>query len=48
MSSRDADCLHRFVFEYSDVRGELVHLDAAWQAVLERKDYPPEVPQTHH
>jgi len=40
MSSRDTDCLHRFVFEHSDVRGELVHLDAAWQAVLERKDYP--------
>ncbi|NIA01431.1 MAG: Hsp33 family molecular chaperone HslO [Planctomycetia bacterium] len=43
MSSRDTDCLHRFVFEHSDVRGELVHLDAAWQAVLERKDYPPAV-----
>jgi len=40
MSSRDTDCLHRFVFEHSDVRGELVHLDAAWRAVLERKDYP--------
>ncbi len=40
MSSRDNDCLHRFVFERSDVRGELVHLDASWQAVLERKDYP--------
>jgi molecular chaperone Hsp33 len=43
MSSRDTDCLHRFVFEHSDVRGELVHLDAAWQAVLERKEYPPPV-----
>ncbi|GMQ87461.1 MAG: Hsp33 family molecular chaperone HslO [Gammaproteobacteria bacterium] len=40
MSLRDTDCLHRFVFEHSDVRGELVHLDASWQAVLERKDYP--------
>lgn len=43
MSSRDTDCLHRFVFEHSDVRGELAHLDTAWQAVLERKDYPPPV-----
>ncbi len=43
MSSRDTDCLHRFVFEHSDVRGELAHLDATWQAVLERKNYPPPV-----
>ena len=43
MSSRDTDCLHRFVFEHSDVRGELAHLDATWQAVLERKEYPPPV-----
>ncbi|MFQ5642158.1 MAG: Hsp33 family molecular chaperone HslO [Thiogranum sp.] len=43
MPSRDTDCLHRFVFEHSDVRGELVHLDASWQAVLERRDYPPVV-----
>lgn len=40
MSSRDSDCLHRFVFEHTDVRGELVHLDASWQAVLERQTYP--------
>ena len=40
MSSRDSDCLHRFIFEHTDVRGELVHLDASWQAVLERQNYP--------
>ena len=40
MSSRDSDCLHRFIFEHTDVRGELVHLDTSWQAVLERQDYP--------
>ena len=40
MSSRDSDCLHRFVFEHTDVRGELVHLDASWQAVLQRQTYP--------
>jgi molecular chaperone Hsp33 len=43
MSSRDSDCLHRFVFERTDVRGELVHLDASWRAVLERHEYPPPV-----
>ncbi len=35
------DSLQRFIFELSHVRGELVHLDAAWRAVLERHDYPP-------
>lgn len=43
MSWRDSDCLHRFVFEHTDVRGELVHLDASWRAVLERQTYPPPV-----
>ena len=35
------DSLQRFLFERSPVRGELVHLDDAWRAVLERHDYPP-------
>lgn len=35
------DSLQRFLFEHSHVRGELVHLDDAWRAVLERHDYPP-------
>jgi len=35
--------LHRFLFEQFPVRGKLVHLDASWQAVLERHDYPPAV-----
>jgi molecular chaperone Hsp33 len=35
------DSLQRFLFEQSPVRGELVHLDDAWRAVLERHDYPP-------
>ena len=37
------DTLQRFLFENLAVRGELVHLDATWQAVLERHDYPPTV-----
>lgn len=36
----DQDSLRRFIFEELGVRGELVRLDASWQAVLERHDYP--------
>jgi molecular chaperone Hsp33 len=39
--SRDA--LYRFLFESLAVRGEIVHLDAAWRTVLERRAYPPAV-----
>ena len=35
-----SDSLQRFIFEGAPVRGELVHLDATWRAVLERHDYP--------
>lgn len=38
-----SDQLKRFLFEQADVRGEMVQLDVAWQAVLERHDYPPAV-----
>jgi molecular chaperone Hsp33 len=34
------DTLQRFLFEQAPVRGEIVHLDATWQAVLERHEYP--------
>ncbi|WP_028484996.1 Hsp33 family molecular chaperone HslO [Thioalkalivibrio sp. ALE17] len=40
---READTLHRFMLEEAGVRGEWVHLDAAWQALLERHEYPPVV-----
>jgi molecular chaperone Hsp33 len=36
----DTDALHRFLFDGTDVRGELVHLDASWRAVLGRHPYP--------
>ncbi|WP_019591022.1 Hsp33 family molecular chaperone HslO [Thioalkalivibrio sp. ALE20] len=42
-SAREADTLHRFMLENTGVRGEWVHLDRAWQAVLERHPYPPVV-----
>lgn len=35
-----SDTLQRFLFEDLGIRGELVRLDATWQAVLERHDYP--------
>lgn len=34
------DSLQRFIFEHAPIRGEIVHLDATWQAVLERRKYP--------
>jgi molecular chaperone Hsp33 len=37
----DKDCLHRFMFEDFPIRGHLVHLDAAWRALIEHREYPP-------
>lgn len=37
----DNDILQRFMFEKTPIRGELVHLDATWQAILQKHDYPP-------
>lgn len=39
----DIDRFQRFLFEDLGVRGELVRLDASWQAVLARHSYPPAV-----
>src|SRR6202042_3782148 len=36
----DRDRLHRFMFEQYPIRGHLVHLDAAWRALIEHRDYP--------
>lgn len=36
----DRDSLTRFLLERSGVRGVLVHLDAAWQAIRDRSPYP--------
>lgn len=36
----DHDTLQRFLFEHLPVRGELVRLDATWQAVQQHHDYP--------
>ncbi|MFV1996900.1 MAG: Hsp33 family molecular chaperone HslO [Acidiferrobacterales bacterium] len=34
------DTLHRFLFENSPVRGELVRLDTTWISVLQKRAYP--------
>jgi len=34
------DSLQRFIFDAAPVRGEIVHLDATWRAVLDRHAYP--------
>ena len=39
----DNDRLQRFIIENTPVRGELVRLNATWQAILERSDYPDNV-----
>lgn len=36
----DTDSLHRFLFENAGIRGNLVHLDASWRAVLDTHAYP--------
>lgn len=45
-SMHDRDCLHRFLFEHLPIRGHIVHLDAAWRALLEQRDYPENIRDT--
>ncbi len=42
----DQDRLRRFVFEHFPFRGHLVHLDSAWRALLEHREYPPNIRDT--
>lgn len=35
-----SDSLRRFLFEHASLRGEIVRLDATWQSVIDRHDYP--------
>ncbi len=39
MSDADRDCLHRFVFDEHNVRGELVHLNTSFEAALANHPY---------
>src|SRR3954470_232284 len=38
-----SDTIQRFLFEQAPVRGEIVHLEKTWRAVLDRHEYPPAV-----
>lgn len=42
----DHDCLHRFIFEHYPIRGHLVHLDSAWRALIEHREYPAAIRDT--
>ncbi|MBK1724727.1 Hsp33 family molecular chaperone HslO [Thiocystis violacea] len=42
---KNADTLSRFLFENAGIRGNLVHLDASWHAVLDASPYPSAVQQ---
>ncbi len=42
----DRDCLHRFMFDRYPIRGHLVHLDAAWHALIEHHEYPAAIRDT--
>jgi molecular chaperone Hsp33 len=42
----DRDSLRRFIFEHFPIRGHLVHLDAAWRALIEHRDYPAPIRDT--
>jgi len=39
-SQHDRDSLQRFDFEHLAIRGQLIHLDSSWQAMLEHSNYP--------
>ena len=42
----DSDTLRRFLFEHYPIRGQLVHLDASWRALLEHHEYPESIRDT--
>jgi molecular chaperone Hsp33 len=42
----DRDTLHRFLFDGYPIRGHLVHLDAAWRALIEHRQYPDAIRET--
>jgi len=42
----DRDTLQRFLFERLPIRGHLVHVDAAWRALIEHRDYPDAIRET--
>ncbi len=46
MTMHDRDSLRRFLFERYPIRGQLVHVDTAWRALIEHRDYPDPIRDT--
>jgi len=46
LEMHDRDCLHRFMFEQYPIRGHLVHLDTAWHALTQHREYPAPIRDT--
>lgn len=39
----ETDTLQRFIFEHANIRGEIVHLQAMYQTIINQRNYPPMV-----
>lgn len=37
---KEADTLQRFIFEKESIRGEIVHIEQAYQTIINQRDYP--------
>lgn len=40
---KESDTLQRFMFEHASIRGEIVHIQDSYQAIMNQHDYPPMV-----
>ncbi|KTD76317.1 Hsp33 family molecular chaperone HslO [Legionella waltersii] len=38
---KEADTLQRFIFEQASIRGEVVHIENAYQTIINQREYPP-------
>lgn len=37
----EQDTIQRFIFEHANIRGEIVHVNQTYQAIINQRDYPP-------
>lgn len=40
---KEPDTLQRFIFEHANIRGEIVHVEQTYQAIMKQRNYPPMV-----
>ncbi|WP_428411180.1 Hsp33 family molecular chaperone HslO [Legionella sp.] len=40
---KESDTLQRFIFEHANIRGEIVHIEQTYQAIMAQRNYPPMV-----